>query len=207
MLGATIPGFLQVGWNGKGFAIRAGGALALFIATYLLAPSVVKEPEPDRLDHVLVVHAVNVEEHGRVLEGRLVAHVNQLDYPFPARSNSWVDLSNIRDERFVLDNSARYIVKFKLEIRRKGLMKEVPLEYANRTAYVFPSEYQFGRVCDYTLTSPQSSINATIKFEISETRPSAHGKSGDTDGMKTNRNNQGNGKNRGEIRKALEALM
>jgi hypothetical protein len=42
VLGATIPGFLQFDWKGQGAVIRAGGALALFIVTYLLSPSVVK---------------------------------------------------------------------------------------------------------------------------------------------------------------------
>jgi hypothetical protein len=37
-LGATIPGFLEIGWSGRGLAIRAGGALALFVLTYLYTP-------------------------------------------------------------------------------------------------------------------------------------------------------------------------
>ncbi|MCG5509686.1 hypothetical protein [Ectothiorhodospira lacustris] len=40
VVGAVIPGFLQVGWNGSGLAIRAGGALALFVLTFLLTPQV-----------------------------------------------------------------------------------------------------------------------------------------------------------------------
>jgi hypothetical protein len=43
VLGATVPGFLQVGWEGPGIAIRAGGALALFIVTFVLSPGVIKE--------------------------------------------------------------------------------------------------------------------------------------------------------------------
>jgi hypothetical protein len=39
VLGATIPGFLQLKWSGLGLGIRAGGALALFALTYLLPPS------------------------------------------------------------------------------------------------------------------------------------------------------------------------
>src|ERR1700704_5443335 len=38
VLGATIPGFLSVGWTGGGFTVRAGGALALFVLTYLYTP-------------------------------------------------------------------------------------------------------------------------------------------------------------------------
>jgi hypothetical protein len=38
VLGATIPGFLDIGWSGSGLAIRAGGALALFVLTFLYTP-------------------------------------------------------------------------------------------------------------------------------------------------------------------------
>ena len=38
VLGATIPGFLSVGWSAGGLTVRAGGALALFVLTYLYTP-------------------------------------------------------------------------------------------------------------------------------------------------------------------------
>lgn len=38
VLGATIPGFLSVGWSGGGLAVRAGGALALFVLTWVYTP-------------------------------------------------------------------------------------------------------------------------------------------------------------------------
>src|SRR5580700_7165676 len=38
VLGATIPGFVSVGWSGGGLTVRAGGALALFVLTYLYTP-------------------------------------------------------------------------------------------------------------------------------------------------------------------------
>jgi hypothetical protein len=41
VLGATIPGFLEIGWSGRGLAIRAGGALALFVLTFLYTPDLV----------------------------------------------------------------------------------------------------------------------------------------------------------------------
>lgn len=41
VLGATIPGFLEIGWKGTGLAIRAGGALALFVLTFLYTPDLV----------------------------------------------------------------------------------------------------------------------------------------------------------------------
>lgn len=40
VLGATIPGFLQVDFSNRGVVIRGGGALALFVITFLLTPSV-----------------------------------------------------------------------------------------------------------------------------------------------------------------------
>ena len=43
VLGATIPGFLDLGWSGRGLVIRAGGALALFVLTFLFTPDLVNE--------------------------------------------------------------------------------------------------------------------------------------------------------------------
>jgi hypothetical protein len=43
MLGATIPGFLDIGWSGRGLAIRAGGALALFLLTFVYTPDLVAD--------------------------------------------------------------------------------------------------------------------------------------------------------------------
>jgi hypothetical protein len=45
-LGATVPGFLHVSWHWKGTAIRAAGALALFVLTYLFTPTIVPAPTP-----------------------------------------------------------------------------------------------------------------------------------------------------------------
>ncbi len=40
-LGATIPGFLDIKWSRAGMAIRAGGALALFVLTFVYTPDLV----------------------------------------------------------------------------------------------------------------------------------------------------------------------
>ena len=40
VIGAVIPGFLHVSIGGKGVAIRAGGALALFVVTFFFSPKV-----------------------------------------------------------------------------------------------------------------------------------------------------------------------
>jgi len=42
-LGATIPGFLDIRWAGSGLAIRAGGALALFVLTFVYTPDVLPD--------------------------------------------------------------------------------------------------------------------------------------------------------------------
>jgi hypothetical protein len=42
-LGATIPGFLAIHWSGKGMAVRAGGALALFVLTFVYTPDLVTD--------------------------------------------------------------------------------------------------------------------------------------------------------------------
>ena len=42
-LGASIPGFLNLGWSGGGLAVRAGGALALFVLTFVYTPDLVTE--------------------------------------------------------------------------------------------------------------------------------------------------------------------
>jgi HEAT repeat protein len=45
ILGATIPGFLQIDLSGRGALIRAGGALALFLLTFLFSPNVIQPTE------------------------------------------------------------------------------------------------------------------------------------------------------------------
>jgi hypothetical protein len=47
VLGAVIPGFLNVGLNSKGVVIRAGGALALFVTTFFFTPTVLAQPSTD----------------------------------------------------------------------------------------------------------------------------------------------------------------
>jgi hypothetical protein len=43
VLGATIPGFLDLRWSGGGLALRAGGALALFVLTFVYTPDLVRD--------------------------------------------------------------------------------------------------------------------------------------------------------------------
>jgi hypothetical protein len=48
-LGASIPGFLNVGWSGGGLAVRAGGALALFVLTFAYTPDLVTAQSSSRV--------------------------------------------------------------------------------------------------------------------------------------------------------------
>jgi hypothetical protein len=43
ILGATIPGFLHLEWKGAGLVVRAGGALALCVLTFVYTPGL---PDP-----------------------------------------------------------------------------------------------------------------------------------------------------------------
>lgn len=44
ILGATIPGIFRFDWRGKGLVVRSGGALALFVASFVWSPTVVQSP-------------------------------------------------------------------------------------------------------------------------------------------------------------------
>jgi hypothetical protein len=47
IIGAVIPGFLSVDLSGRGVAIRAGGALALFVVTFFFSPKVLPQISGD----------------------------------------------------------------------------------------------------------------------------------------------------------------
>lgn len=71
IIGAVVPGFLQVNLSGKGVVIRAGGALALFVITFFFSPRVLPL-------------AVNLEKIERTNEeirsdvGRIVTKFNSI---------------------------------------------------------------------------------------------------------------------------------
>ena len=50
VLGFTVPGFLHVEMRGRGFVIRAGGALALFVLTFFFTPRVLPITEKTNVD-------------------------------------------------------------------------------------------------------------------------------------------------------------
>jgi hypothetical protein len=56
-LGASIPGFLNLRWSGGGLAVRAGGALALFVLTFVYTPDLVA-------DHSNSVLQINQKSEG-----------------------------------------------------------------------------------------------------------------------------------------------
>jgi hypothetical protein len=52
-LGATIPGFLNLSWSGSGLAIRAGGALALFVLTFVYTPNLVTDQKTNQPTQII----------------------------------------------------------------------------------------------------------------------------------------------------------
>jgi hypothetical protein len=46
-LGASIPGFLNLKWSGVGLTARSGGALALFVLTFVYTPDLVQNQGRD----------------------------------------------------------------------------------------------------------------------------------------------------------------
>jgi tetratricopeptide (TPR) repeat protein len=61
VLGATIPGFLNVSWSGLGGAIKAGGALALFVVSLLYTPKVLplgSDPSREEYDEAVNAYAL-----------------------------------------------------------------------------------------------------------------------------------------------------
>jgi hypothetical protein len=63
VLGATIPGFLEIGWKGSGLAIRAGGAFALFVLTFVYTPASIQ----GRSD---AERAMEAQQHAELLQGQ-----------------------------------------------------------------------------------------------------------------------------------------
>jgi hypothetical protein len=90
VLGATIPGFLEVEWRGGGFVIRAMGAMGLFIVTFFGSPYVIQQAQP----HVEIDRPMG-EPSGDLLE---------LNVPFRAKNlqDSMELLVEVRD---AADNS------------------------------------------------------------------------------------------------------
>lgn len=77
VLGAVVPGFLHVSVNGKGLAIRAGGALALFIITYFFSPKVANAQADERTEH----HASQIQARIEMLEATVKLLASQSDLP------------------------------------------------------------------------------------------------------------------------------
>ena len=79
VLGATIPGFLSVGWSAGGLTVRAGGALALFALTYLYTPDLV--PKQEDRGHT------TISAPGGVAAGEIKdSSIKINNSPMPARS-------------------------------------------------------------------------------------------------------------------------
>ncbi len=80
VLGATIPGFLEVGWSGSGLAVRAGGALALFLLTFLYTPDLVLSRDQ--------VGQTTISAPGGVAAGKIDRSPITINPPQPPSSTS-----------------------------------------------------------------------------------------------------------------------
>jgi hypothetical protein len=63
ILGATIPGFLHLDWKGRGLAIRSGGALALFVLSYIWSPNVIQSP-PSTHNQLYLIRVTVIDPQG-----------------------------------------------------------------------------------------------------------------------------------------------
>ncbi len=94
-LGATIPGFLYVDLKSKGILIRAGGALALFVLTYLLTPSVI--PQVTTIKQKFNISALSMS--GNKLRDvdfyDDASCLKKIDAPFSDESQSYTMMVNV----------------------------------------------------------------------------------------------------------------
>lgn len=74
VIGAVVPGFLQVDLKVKGIAIRAGGALALFVITFFFSPNVL--PLAASKEHLERIEKTGEETRSDV--GRMLTKFNSI---------------------------------------------------------------------------------------------------------------------------------
>jgi hypothetical protein len=122
ILGATIPGFLQIDWKKQGFAIRAGGALALFIVTFLLSPNVVNKEmnEPTKSINVGLKMA-NDDNDGKLFIDKVdilsnMPEVNQRKLSFQVA---------LRNPGAQTINATGFIFRFDRELKEGRLPQDV----------------------------------------------------------------------------------
>jgi hypothetical protein len=77
ILGATVPGFLNLTWRGGGLIVRAGGALALFVLTFVYTPKVLPLGSTD----VLLVELLHEDFNVRVNARWQLAQLGQTAVP------------------------------------------------------------------------------------------------------------------------------
>lgn len=101
IIGAVIPGFLNIRMRGKGASIRAGGALALFVITYAFSPKVAPnllekkmieildtsyvKREMKKLDRPNRVDLFDIEYVNLLNEGDDEANISLTKYKLPDR--------------------------------------------------------------------------------------------------------------------------
>jgi hypothetical protein len=83
-LGATAPGFLKVSWSGSGFKLRAAGALALFVLTFVYTPDLVTDQS--RSTPHINQNSQNRSEH---LSSQTTANTDKDQYNLPQLVGTW----------------------------------------------------------------------------------------------------------------------
>lgn len=85
IIGAVVPGFLRIDLRGKGIAIRAGGASALFVISFFFSPTVhpleTKPPPPARPTKVDTSQLSKIQSYGGIKrEEEKAAHSSFQEY-------------------------------------------------------------------------------------------------------------------------------
>lgn len=88
-IGATVPGFLQIGWKTKGLFIRAGGALALFVLSFVLTPKVITNLDGNEIDPLVNPNRIsqnNSYSLGSIIRSVSASEIESLDSDFYVRA-------------------------------------------------------------------------------------------------------------------------
>lgn len=100
ILGAVVPGFLQVDMRKKGLVIRAGGALALFIVTFFFTPSVISSVYKPKVNSPSFVEENHKDNHRNSQ-----SKSKSLLVKIPDISSSSVNIENKQNESIHEDSS------------------------------------------------------------------------------------------------------
>lgn len=142
VFGATVPGFLNVGWSLNGIVIRAGGALALFVLSLVFTPVVrPAQPSSDNSSQAHYNQGMTAYTLGHYADA--VAHLSQV------QSNSVLYRTAIGLKGGALFQQGRYdeaLTAFN-EARRvsKDRREDLQADYNIGLTYLYAKNYQEAR--------------------------------------------------------------